>query len=159
LNYRIDQRRELVIQSIQSGDLDALLPHDQLLKEMQNNPGFRLRSFIEPPITFPPTYKYDRGSNEFDSSEKRRIPAWCDRILFRSRGDRVHCEHYKRYEPNISDHRPVSGGFRVEVKSVNREAWIAVKTQVQEEWREKQSQLLWTIQEFYTSSNSKLLLL
>ncbi|KAH7343583.1 Endonuclease/exonuclease/phosphatase [Rhizoctonia solani] len=157
LNYRIDQRRELVIQSIQAGDIHSLLPHDQLLKEMQHNPGFRLRPFTEPPITFSPTYKYDRGSNEFDSSEKRRIPAWCDRILYRSRGNRVHYEHYTRYEPNVSDHRPVSGGFRVEVKSVNRDAWNVVKSRVQEEWQERQGQLLWTSQEFYTGSMSKLL--
>ncbi|CEL59752.1 putative inositol polyphosphate 5-phosphatase C9G1,10c OS=Schizosaccharomyces pombe (strain 972 / ATCC 24843) GN=SPAC9G1.10c PE=1 SV=2 [Rhizoctonia solani AG-1 IB] len=158
LNYRIDQRRELVIQSIQAGDINSLLPNDQLLKEMQYNPGFRLRHFTEPPITFAPTYKYDRGSNEFDSSEKRRIPAWCDRILYRSRGDRVQYEHYKRYEPNVSDHRPVSGGFRVNVKSVNRDAWNAVKARVQEEWQGRQDQLLWASQDFYTGSMSKLLL-
>ncbi|CAE6528242.1 unnamed protein product [Rhizoctonia solani] len=157
LNYRIDQRRELVIQSIQAGDIHSLLANDQLLKEMHYNPGFRLRPFTEPPITFMPTYKYDRGSNEFDSSEKRRIPAWCDRILYRSRGDRVHSEHYKRYEPNVSDHRPVSGGFRVEVKSVNRDAWNIVKARVQEEWQERQGQLLWISQDFYTGSMSKLL--
>ncbi|CAE6510720.1 unnamed protein product [Rhizoctonia solani] len=158
LNYRIDQRRELVVQSIQAGDINSLLSNDQLLKEMQHNPGFRLRPFTEPPITFSPTYKYDRGSNEFDSSEKRRIPAWCDRILYRSRGDRVRYEHYKRYEPNVSDHRPVSGGFRVDVKSVNRDAWNVVKARVQEEWQERQGQLLWVSQDFYTGSTSRLLL-
>ncbi|QRW16208.1 endonuclease/exonuclease/phosphatase family protein [Rhizoctonia solani] len=158
LNYRIDQRRELVIQSIHAGDINSLLPNDQLLKEMQYNPGFRLRHFTEPPITFAPTYKYDRGSNEFDSSEKRRIPAWCDRILYRSRGDRVQYEHYKRYEPNVSDHRPVSGGFRVKVKSVNRDAWNDVKARVEEEWQGRQDQLLWASQEFYTGNMSKLLL-
>jgi hypothetical protein len=124
---------------------------------MQNNPAFRLRSFTEAPIAFAPTYKYDRGSNGFDSSEKRRIPAWCDRILFRSRGDRVHCEHYRRWEPNVSDHRPVSGNFVVEVKSVRREAWGMVKTQVQEEWQERQTQLLCSVQSFYTSKSSGLL--
>ena len=158
MNYRIDQRREQVIASIQSGDLQTLLSHDQLLKEMHNNPGFRLRTFTEGQINFTPTYKYDRGSNEFDSSEKRRIPAWCDRILFRSRGDRVHCEHYRRYEPNVSDHRPVSGGFRVEVKSVRRDAWTAVRAKVQEEWLQREGQLLWAAQEFYIGNYSKLLL-
>jgi len=40
----------------------------------------------EGPITFPPTYKFDKGVASpaaYDTSEKRRIPAWCDRILFR----------------------------------------------------------------------------
>ncbi|KAG9048246.1 hypothetical protein FS837_000382 [Tulasnella sp. UAMH 9824] len=75
LNYRIDQRREAVISSIRAGDLQNLLGHDQLLKEMTNNRAFRLRIFHEAPITFLPTYKYDRHSNEYDTSEKRRIPA------------------------------------------------------------------------------------
>ena len=44
---------------------------------MRNNHAFRLRSFEEAPITFAPTYKYNPGSDEYDSSEKRRIPAWC----------------------------------------------------------------------------------
>jgi hypothetical protein len=47
LNYRIDQRRENVIASIEAGDLEYLLEHDQLRKEMKNNPSFRLRAFKE----------------------------------------------------------------------------------------------------------------
>lgn len=37
-------------------------------------------------IKFPPTYKFDMESQAeiaYDTSEKRRIPAWTDRILFR----------------------------------------------------------------------------
>ncbi|KAG8720290.1 hypothetical protein FRC08_000650 [Ceratobasidium sp. 394] len=152
LNYRIDQRRDVVIPSIQSGDLDFLLGHDQLLKEMHSNPGFRLRHFAEAPITFVPTYKYDRKSDEFDTSEKRRIPAWCDRILFRSRGDHVLCDRYTRWEANVSDHRPVSGAFTVQVKSVHRETWTMVRAQVQDEWQDVQARLLWAAQEFYTTN-------
>ena len=74
--YRIDQRRESVLSSIAAEDLPYLLEHDQLRKEMRANYAFRLRSFTEPHITFRPTYKYNTGSAEYDSSEKRRIPAW-----------------------------------------------------------------------------------
>jgi len=62
--------------SIAAGELSYLLEHDQLRKEMRNNNAFRLQSFEEAPITFKPTYKYNAGSEEYDSSEKRRIPAW-----------------------------------------------------------------------------------
>ena len=76
MKYRIDQRRENVLSSITSGDLAYLLEHDQLRKEMRTNQAFRLRSFEEAPITFKPTYKYNTGTDDYDTSEKRRIPAW-----------------------------------------------------------------------------------
>lgn len=42
----------------------------------------------EGPITFLPTYKYDRGTvGVFDTGEKKRGPSWCDRILYRTRED------------------------------------------------------------------------
>lgn len=76
LNYRIDQRRDNVISSVNAGELDYLLEHDQLRKEMKGNTSFRLRAFHEAPITFEPTYKYTPNSIEYDQSEKKRIPAW-----------------------------------------------------------------------------------
>lgn len=84
LNYRIDARREDVIRAIAAGEYWKLLEFDQLLKEKKFNPFFRLRSFCEPPIRFHPTYKYDPGTHMYDSSEKSRVPAWCDRILYRT---------------------------------------------------------------------------
>ncbi|KAF8128132.1 Endonuclease/exonuclease/phosphatase [Boletus edulis] len=123
MNYRIDQRRDAVISAIQSNDLDALLTYDQLHREMKHNRAFRLRAFREGPLTFAPTYKYDRHSNTFDTSEKRRVPAWCDRVLWRSRDEgRVTLMDYRRWEVNVSDHRPVSASFRVTVKKLVGEA-------------------------------------
>jgi phosphatidylinositol-bisphosphatase len=68
--------------------LSSLLPHDQLHKQMRLRKAFH-DGWKEGPITFLPTYKYDVGSvGMFDSSEKKRGPSWCDRILYRSRKDR-----------------------------------------------------------------------
>lgn len=150
LNYRIDQRRDAVLSSIRAGDLQHLLGHDQLLKEMTTNRAFRLRIFHEAPITFLPTYKYDRHSNEYDSSEKRRIPAWCDRILWRCRdASRVETLHYGRYEVNVSDHRPVSAGFVVRLKKVDYAARSAVEAEVSRQWLQEERKMVQRNRLFY----------
>ncbi|KAF4632348.1 hypothetical protein G7Y89_g5783 [Cudoniella acicularis] len=80
--------------------LDSLLPHDQL-KHMQKKKKAFHDGWREGPITFLPTYKYDVGSmGMFDSSEKKRAPSWCDRILFRTRRDRLEYEAKKQEEEN-----------------------------------------------------------
>ncbi|KAI5116766.1 hypothetical protein M0805_004983 [Coniferiporia weirii] len=143
LNYRIDQRRDATISAVATGQLDTLLVHDQLLKEMRHNPGFRLRTFIEAPIAFAPTYKYDRRSAQYDTGEKRRSPAWCDRVLYRTRDPgRVHCLHYRRYEANVSDHRPISAAFEVTVKAVDHAARALVKAEVEQLWEVERVVLL-----------------
>jgi len=63
----------------------SLLPHDELQQQIQGRKAFH-DGWTEKPITFLPTYKYDVGSvGVFDSSDKRRGPSWCDRILYRTR--------------------------------------------------------------------------
>ncbi|KAK6523852.1 hypothetical protein TWF281_001819 [Arthrobotrys megalospora] len=120
LNYRIDHlHRDSVINTIKSLEYEKLLERDQLLMERKRNPGFRLRSFHEAPITFPPTYKYDVGTDTFDTSEKKRMPSWCDRVLYRGLG-RIRQVDYRRHEVHTSDHRPVSAVFQLRVKTVNR---------------------------------------
>jgi len=119
LNYRIDTMgRDTVIKHVKSNNFSRLLERDQLLLSRRKNPGFRLRAFQENEIRFAPTYKYNVHSDEYDTSEKRRAPAWCDRILYRGLGQ-VKCEEYRRWEVRVSDHRPVSGRFRLRVKSVD----------------------------------------
>ncbi|KAE9968681.1 hypothetical protein BLS_000560 [Venturia inaequalis] len=120
LNYRIDMlSRDIVIREVNAGNLAKLLERDQLLLSRKKNPGFRLRAFQEKEITFPPTYKYDVGSDRYDSSEKKRSPAWCDRILYRGIG-RIKQTEYRRHEVRVSDHRPVSGQFKLRVKTINK---------------------------------------
>lgn len=78
--------------------LSSLLPHDQLHTQMQTRKAFH-DGWREGTIDFLPTYKYDVGSvGMFDSSEKRRGPSWCDRILFRTRRDKLNYEQKIRDE-------------------------------------------------------------
>lgn len=139
LNYRIDSiPRNVIIDAVRQNNLTKLLERDQLLASRRKNPGFRLRSFIEAPITFAPTYKYDVGTDQYDSSEKKRSPAWCDRVLYRGIG-RVKQLEYRRHEVRASDHRPVSATFKVRVKTVlpqeRATTWETCQQEFQDEKR------------------------
>ncbi|KHN95633.1 Inositol polyphosphate-related phosphatase [Metarhizium album ARSEF 1941] len=128
LNYRIDtMSRDTVVKAVRQQQLAKLLDRDQLLVARRRNAAFRLRAFEELPISFSPTYKYDVGTDTYDTSEKRRSPAWCDRLLFRGQG-RVRQLDYKRHEVRASDHRPVTGSFRLWVKKIDAagraKAWM-----------------------------------
>jgi hypothetical protein len=135
LNYRIDTMgRDTVVNAIKANNLAKLLERDQLLASKRKNPWFRLRAFQELPITFAPTYKYDVGTDNYDTSEKKRAPAWCDRLLYRG-GDRVKQLNYQRHEVYVSDHRPVTGMFQMVIKTISPKK-RALK------WDECQKQLL-----------------
>lgn len=72
--------------------LDSLLPHDQLKRVMKERKALH-DGWREGHITFLPSYKYDVGSvGLFDSSDKRRPPSWCDRVLYRTGKDRANYE-------------------------------------------------------------------
>ncbi|GAB7362461.1 hypothetical protein MBLNU230_g2783t1 [Neophaeotheca triangularis] len=80
--------------------LSSLLPHDELRQQMAARKAFN-DGWREGPVTFLPTYKYDAGTvGVFDSSEKKRAPSWCDRILYRTRRDRLAYEHKMTEEEN-----------------------------------------------------------
>lgn len=118
LNYRIETMgRETVIKAIDAKQYHRLLERDQLLMSRRRNPALRLRDFQESPILFAPTYKYDLGTDHYDTSEKHRTPAWCDRILYRGSG-KVEQIAYRRHELQVSDHRPVSGIFVMNIKRI-----------------------------------------
>ncbi|KAF6241869.1 hypothetical protein HO173_000581 [Letharia columbiana] len=78
--------------------LSSLLAHDQLHSQMRSRKAFH-DGWREGIIDFLPTYKYDVGSvGMFDSSEKQRGPSWCDRILYRTRKDRLEYDQKVRDE-------------------------------------------------------------
>lgn len=68
----------------------ALLSGDQCLREVAR--GAIFHGLAEGPISFLPTYKFEKGRESnalqpfYDQGEKKRVPAWTDRVLFRGSG-------------------------------------------------------------------------
>ncbi|SCW02439.1 LAFE_0F06458g1_1 [Lachancea fermentati] len=118
LNYRVslsneEVRRELVNKDANS--YERLLNYDQLTQEI--NAGVVFKGFKEPTVKFPPTYKYDNGTNTYDSSEKARTPSWTDRIVYK--GDNLRPLAYSDAQLNASDHKPVYAAYRAQVNFVD----------------------------------------
>ena len=101
LNYRINGTRESVDKLLAPADdvtkssadwkgdaeywaacRETLLASDQLRMAMASGRAFP--GFAEGELLFRPTYKFDKKQpDEYDQSEKRRIPAYTDRVLFK----------------------------------------------------------------------------
>ena len=85
--------RDAVVRAVMDSrrQLDGLKRADQARAQMAAGAVFH--GLREGPLAFAPTYKFDKGSTEefaYDSSEKRRVPAWTDRVLFKG-ALRRHC--------------------------------------------------------------------
>ncbi|XP_041066893.1 synaptojanin-1 isoform X3 [Carcharodon carcharias] len=146
-NYRIDLPNEEVKELIRQQSWDTLLSGDQLIN--QKNAGHIFREFLEGRINFAPTYKYDLFSDDYDTSEKCRTPAWTDRILWKRRkwpvdksaedldllNSSIKDEpkltnswspgtlvYYGRAELKTSDHRPVVATIDIDIFEVDPEA-------------------------------------
>lgn len=121
---RVEQVKDL----ISARDWPTLLEHDQL--KTQQAGGNVFVQYVEGDVTFAPTYKYDLFSDDYDTSEKCRAPAWTDRVLFRKRRDggqnagRV--AYYGRAELKQSDHRPVIAFIDIDVVETRIERARAV---------------------------------
>ncbi|KAL1328447.1 hypothetical protein HN51_038302 [Arachis hypogaea] len=119
LNYRISLPEESTRLLVEKGDWDSLLQNDQLMMELEN--GNMLRGWHEGPIKFAPTYKYFPNSDMYygccyhgKKAEKKRAPAWCDRIVWYGNGLKQLV--YNRSESKLSDHRPVKAIFIAQVR-------------------------------------------
>ncbi|KAF5728757.1 Endonuclease/exonuclease/phosphatase family protein isoform 7 [Tripterygium wilfordii] len=146
-NYRLfgisyDEARDFVSQRC----FDWLREKDQLRAEMKAGKVFQ--GMREALIRFPPTYKFERrqaGLGGYDSGEKKRIPAWCDRIIYRDNrsdpmsGCSLNCPVVSSVimydacmDVTESDHKPVCCKFHVQIahadRSVRREEFGKIIT-------------------------------
>ena len=99
--------------------------------------GRAFTDFTEADITFPPTYKFDPETDLYDTNETKRVPAWCDRVIWRPRGGCVHPVLYQSHpQYRQSDHKPVTALLEVGVDT-NFPA-LATFTQKSYVWRQGQ---------------------
>ncbi|NWY56740.1 SHIP2 phosphatase, partial [Chionis minor] len=124
LNYRLDMDVQDILAHVTKKEFEALLAVDQLNLEREKNKVF-LR-FSEGDISFPPTYRYERGSRDSYMWQKFKptgmrinVPSWCDRILWKSHPEtHVVCNSYGCTDDIVtSDHSPVFATFEVGVTS------------------------------------------
>ncbi|XP_071180482.1 inositol polyphosphate 5-phosphatase K-like [Mytilus edulis] len=124
LNFRLQKVTSTYVErAIRYGEYKALMEYDQLLKCMEEDLIFV--DFLEGQITFPPTYKFDPGTDKYDTSAKKRLPAYCDRILWHVHEDsfenieldvkQLSYESHMSYK--LSDHKPVSSLFEIQIYS------------------------------------------
>ncbi|XP_013914868.1 PREDICTED: LOW QUALITY PROTEIN: inositol polyphosphate 5-phosphatase K [Thamnophis sirtalis] len=132
-------------------DFEHILEMQQFREDLPLRPGprlnmakkklFFLQEFSEGPLKFKPTYKFDLHSDEYDTSEKKRKPAWTDRILWRvkclpcSKPKEVPREggvslslgsYTSHMDYDISDHKPVTGTFELKVQPLQEEPLVVL---------------------------------
>ncbi|XP_006869325.1 PREDICTED: phosphatidylinositol 4,5-bisphosphate 5-phosphatase A isoform X2 [Chrysochloris asiatica] len=146
LNFRIESYDlQFVKLAIDSNQLHQLWEKDQL--NMAKNTWPILKGFQEGPLNFAPTFKFDVGTNKYDTSAKKRKPAWTDRILWKVKtpgggpspsGRESHrlqvtqhsyCSHM---EYTVSDHKPVAAQFVLQFAF--RDDMPLVRLEVADEW-------------------------
>ncbi|KAH9326033.1 hypothetical protein KI387_006211 [Taxus chinensis] len=108
LNYRIEGNRKSVSFLINQNHQKLLRAKDQLCREAERGEIFH--GFCEGPLSFRPTYKYDIGTDNYDTSAKERVPSWTDRILYKVKNNNIKAD-VQEYDCidsiKTSDHRPV----------------------------------------------------
>ncbi|GMP80008.1 hypothetical protein CsSME_00035279 [Camellia sinensis var. sinensis] len=115
LNYRINLSYEKTRELISRKDWSMLVEFDQLVRELRKGRAFD--GWCEGTLNFSPTYKYELNSEKYfgeDPKVGRRTPAWCDRILSYGKGMRL--LSYRKADLRLSDHRPVTASYMVEVE-------------------------------------------
>ncbi|XP_062872824.1 inositol polyphosphate 5-phosphatase Ka isoform X2 [Trichomycterus rosablanca] len=155
LNFRIeDHGMHFIRNCITSQTFNLLWSKEQLTMMKKKVP--KLQQFEEGPLDFQPTYKFDLNSDNYDSSGKKRKPAWCDRILWRVKPkttpegantepdghdvDQKQLEdeyplkvvqdlYTSKMEYSISDHKPVIGIFRLELRKMYESPLVRLRAE------------------------------
>ena len=117
LNYRINGSKEDVEILITHEMLSTLITGDQLSKELRENTVFS--GFVEGQIGFPPTYRFNCGTDSYDTSKKQRIPAWTDRVIYKRKDESLIQKSYGCISScTRSDHKPVFSQFTLKYNSI-----------------------------------------
>lgn len=121
LNYRLTIAESKAKSLIHRKDWEKLRLSDQL--QMEKNAGRVFEGWEEGHIDFAPTYKYAAHSDHYCCAQdkpggKRRVPAWCDRVLWYGKGMKQ--LSYERGESRFSDHRQVSAIFATELEVISK---------------------------------------
>ena len=109
-----------------NGDFNKFLIYDQI-KQYQKESSLILQ-MDEAPIKFSPTYKYVIGSNEYDKN-KKRIPSWTDRILFKKFSETSPLA-YNKCLLSLSDHQPIYGVYRIKTEEINKDKRQKIVNQI-----------------------------
>ncbi|GAA5878352.1 hypothetical protein JCM16303_002744 [Sporobolomyces ruberrimus] len=125
-NYRINMTNEEARPLAESDAYDTLFEADQLSIAMKTRGVFK--GYHEAPILFRPTYKYDNGTDTYDTSEKMRVPAYTDRIIYK--GQDLDVNRYARAELRSSDHRPVYAIFQASIRNVDHAKRSALRKEL-----------------------------
>ncbi|EAY15795.1 Endonuclease/Exonuclease/phosphatase family protein [Trichomonas vaginalis G3] len=82
LNFRVVLPYETAVNFANNSRVDQLLQNDQLKQAQHKDPI--LSTLNEAEIRFNPTYKFDNNSDVYDTSQKKRVPSYTDRILYKN---------------------------------------------------------------------------
>lgn len=121
LNYRVNLPYDTSHMLSLRKQYQALLVHDQLEAELKHTHTPWYGFTVVGPIAHPPTYRFDVGTNTYDTSEKRRIPGYTDRILIyvkdSSLAPLVKMDSLEAImDVLLSDHKPVVSSLRIPVR-------------------------------------------
>lgn len=132
LNFRLEGKNFSEVKNIltDKNGIDDLLRFDQLqLEQVKGTDSItHLHYFMEAPITFLPSYKFEPKTDNYSDGGKERAPAWCDRILWRvhkkclPKPDDPNPRNLLRFtnynlhlQPRTSDHKAVSASFNINI--------------------------------------------